>query len=340
MHCCVTPFTSGWFKVSDIHSIYYSVSGLQSDDAPAALFVHGGPGSGSPEWAASWFNPSLYKIVLFDQRGAGKSRPIAEVHQNNTQILVEDIELLRKFLKIQKWSIIFGGSWGSLLSLAYLEHVLPAVSVDNVVLYGIFLGRQSEIDSLYLSGPATSLFPDAFLDFMLPIRSLLAYDPNLHPVNAYHQIFTNQNNQYTEEEVNEALRAWTQWELRLSSVDPNWEAVEEKLKANPDYVRCHSIIENHYFLHHCFVPEDKFLRKEFAVKLKESNVNIHLLSGRQDIICPPTSAFELFNTLTKFHVNCKIDFVNASGHTALDERMKSKILTILNSFSPENNITK
>eukprot|EP00250_Pteridium_aquilinum_P006395 c16334_g1_i1 orf=45-1043(+) len=213
----VEPYTTGNLKVSEIHTLYWEQSGNPS--GYPVLFLHGGPGAGTSSSNRSFFDPSFYRIVLLDQRGSGKSTPHACLEENTTWDLVEDIEKLRKHLDIQEW-LVFGGSWGSTLSLAYTQSYPEHVT--GIILRGIFLTRKKEIDWFY-EGGASALFPDAWEDY----RDLIPEDERGNFVAAYSKRLKSNDPAVKLA----ASKAWTNWEMITSYLIPN----EESLKRGEDY---------------------------------------------------------------------------------------------------------
>ncbi|RXW15284.1 hypothetical protein EST38_g10571 [Candolleomyces aberdarensis] len=225
MYPPIEPYFIGKLKVSDIHELYYEISG--NKDGTPVVFLHGGPGGGTSPGDRSFFNPDKYKIILFDQRGSGKSTPTASVEDNTTWDLVKDIEVLREKLGVDKWHV-FGGSWGSTLSLA-------------------------ELAFFYQEG-TSHLFPEAWEEFVAPIPEEERHDMIL----AYHA----QLNSVDEETRLRAAKAWSKWEMTVSKlyVDPAYIA----LAANDDF----STLENHYFINSGFMKEGQLLEKQSIDKIR------------------------------------------------------------------------
>lgn len=209
----IEPFSTGFMPVSGGHNIYYEVSGNPA--GKPAVFLHGGPGSGTSPKQRCFFDPAVYKIVLFDQRGSGKSTPFASLEQNSTWDLVADMEQLRALLGIEKW-LVFGGSWGSTLALAYSQSHPERVS--HLVLRGIFMIRKEEIDYFYQGPGSNFIFPDAWEEYLRPIP--LAERGDL--VAAYHARLTSSDPAVRAE----ACRAWSIWEGSTSKLLPDAELVE------------------------------------------------------------------------------------------------------------------
>ncbi|KAL8155775.1 hypothetical protein AgCh_000978 [Apium graveolens] len=208
----IEPYSTGMLKVSDIHSIYWEQSG--NPDGHPVVFLHGGPGGGTSPTNRKFFDPEFYRIILFDQRGAGKSTPHACLVENTTWDLIQDIEKLREHLKIPEWQL-FGGSWGSTLSLAYSQ--AHPDKVTGIVLRGIFLLRKKELDWFY-EGGAAAIYPDAWEEF----RDLIPENERECFITAYHKRLNSENleTQY------EAARAWTMWEMKTAHLIPNEDTIK------------------------------------------------------------------------------------------------------------------
>ncbi|KAK7033185.1 Alpha/Beta hydrolase protein, partial [Favolaschia claudopus] len=246
-----TPNSSGTLKVSDIHTLYYEICG--TDEGVPVVFLHGGPGGGFDPKDRSFFNPTKYKIVLFDQRGSGKSTPTASLEENTTWDLVKDIEKLRQHLGIEKWHV-FGGSWGSTLSLAYAQSHPDRVT--SLVIRGIFTLRKSELNFFYQNG-ASHLFPEAWDEYIAQIP-----EPERHDmVLAYHA----QLNSIDDETRITAAKAWSKWEMTTSRlfVDPAYvaRATEDK------FANAFARIENHYFVNSGFMRDGQLLESQEIDKM-------------------------------------------------------------------------
>lgn len=234
------------------------------------IFLHGGPGGGTSVKNTEFFDPVKYRIVLMDQRGGGKSRPVAELQENTTQLLVADIETLRNHLEISKWAVVFGGSWGSTLSLAYAE-THPDV-VGALVLRGIFLGEEWEFDwTLRGQGPAV-LFPDRWEDFI----QHLPEDQQNDPPKAYYKLLTSEQREI----ALEASRHWNRWELSISTLvlaEDAYAKLDEE-----DWNLQHARIEAHYFVNGCFLRDEKrLLNKENIDRIAHiPSKYLHSLAGR------------------------------------------------------------
>lgn len=221
------------------------------------IFLHGGPGGGTSLRDTRFFDPSIYHVVLMDQRGAGKSTPLAEIKENTTQLLIEDVEAIRKKLNITKWSVVFGGSWGSTLSLAYAE-AHPEVC-QAVVVRGVFLGVEWEFDWTLRGVGAATLYPDAWADFLSGLPD--GADPK-DPVRGYEKLLFSDD----EKTKTAAARAWNKWELSISNLVAPGDVYEKLGPEHDGWNLQHARIECHYFLNGCFLRDDKLLLKEENVK--------------------------------------------------------------------------
>lgn len=275
----IEPFNEGRLQVSNLHELYYEQSG--NPDGKPVVFLHGGPGSGTKPSQRRFFDPEFYRIILFDQRGTGKSTPFAGLRDNTTWDLVSDMEKLRAHLGVEKW-LVFGGSWGSTLSFAYaMRH--PA-QVQAMILRGIFLCRQSEIDWFYEQGGAHQIFPDEWEKYLAPI-------PNVPPgkmVESYYKLLTGDD----EDRKLQAAAAWSTWEGATSKLERDQGMVGGY--ADPKFALPFARIECHYFMNSAFMPPSEQLLQEIAA-LK--HIPTRIVQGQYDIVCPMKTAFEVKKTL-------------------------------------------
>lgn len=267
------PYDTGVLKVDDLHTLYYEQSGNPKGQQ-TAIVLHGGPGGGVADFYRQYFDPTAYRVVMFDQRGAGKSTPSACLERNTTWDLVSDIEKLRAHLGIEKW-VVFGGSWGSTLALAYAETHPTAVSA--LVLRGIFMLRRHELLWFYQEG-ASFLFPDAWEKFLEPIPEVERHDL----MSAYHRRVTG-SDQATREKC--AL-AWTVWEMSTSRlyVDPAY------IARSDDICDAFARIETHYFVNGGFFKTESQLLDDVD---KIRHIPTVIVQGRYDVVCPMKSAWDL-----------------------------------------------
>lgn len=299
----IEPYSTGLLKVSDLHTIYWEQSG--NPNGHPVVFLHGGPGGGTVPSNRSFFDPEFYRIILFDQRGAGKSKPHASLVENTTSDLVEDIEKLREHLEIPEWQV-FGGSWGSTLALAYSQS--HPDKVTGMVLRGIFLVRKKEIDWFY-EGGAAAIFPDAWE----PFRDLIPEDERDNFIQAYSKRLNSDNveTQYA------AARAWTKWEMMAAHLLPNEDMIK---KGDDDYFSlAFARIENHYFVNKGFFPSDSFLLDNVE---KIRHINTTIVQGRYDVCCPMMSAWDLH----KAWPEADFKVVPDAGHSANEPGIAAELV--------------
>ncbi|MCL6679854.1 prolyl aminopeptidase [Sphingomonas sp. RG327] len=271
----IQPYDSGHLGVGDGHSLYWELCG--NPDGKPVVFLHGGPGGASSPDHRRQFNPDKYKILVFDQRGCGKSTPFANLENNTTWDLVEDIEKLRtQVAKVEKWQA-FGGSWGSTLALAYAQ--THAERVTELVLRGIFLFQQYELDWLYKEGGASSLYPDKWEEFVAPIPEnergdlLQAYRKRLTSDDPALQL--------------QAAKAFSAWEGNVVTLLPSPEVMEEFTEG--DKAIAIARIENHYMIHKGWLEEGQLLRDVGRIR----NIPGVIVQGRHDCCTPPRAAWAL-----------------------------------------------
>jgi proline iminopeptidase len=281
----IQPYESGMLDVGDGHSLYWELSG--NPNGKPVVFLHGGPGGGSSPDHRRQFNPDKYKILVFDQRGCGRSTPYAELDHNTTWDLVEDIEKLRtQVSKVDKW-MVFGGSWGSTLSLTYAEKYPERVT--ELVLRGIFLFDQFEIDWLYAPGGASQVYPDKFEDFLAPIPEGERGDL----VEAYRKRLTSADR----ETQLRAAKAWSKWEGEVVTLLPSPETIDHF--TNPEVAVAVARIENHYMANHGWLEEGQLLRG--ASRLK--GIPGVIVQGRHDMCTPPVAAWMLKQAWPEVELN-------------------------------------
>lgn len=287
----IEPHTTGMLQVSDVHTIAWEQSGL-ADGIPVVV-IHGGPGGGGQPSYRQYFDPAAFNIIQFDQRGCGKSTPYAELEGNNTQASVSDLEALREHLGLEKWHV-FGGSWGSTLSLIYAQH--HPERVMSLVLRGIFMCRKSELHWFYQDG-ASHLFPDAFE----PYRNHIPTDEQSDLISAYYKRLTSDD----VEVRRAAAKEWTRWEMATSRLFPDPEYLE---KADDlDFAVAFARIECHYFINGIFVEEGFILKRAKAIE----HIPTVIVQGRYDVVCPPRSAWELHKAMPQ----SRLVMVPDAGHS-------------------------
>jgi proline iminopeptidase len=305
----IEPFDHGMLAVSPVHSIYYEQSG--NPKGKPALFVHGGPGGASDPKQRRFFDPAVYRIVLFDQRGCGRSTPHANLEDNTTWHLVSDIEALRAHLGIDEW-LVFGGSWGSTLSLAYAEK--HPERVTELVLRGIFLLRKREIDWFYQYG-ASQLFADAWEDYLAPIPEAERGDL----LRAYYKRLTSDDAKVRLE----AAKAWSVWEGRTSFLLPNPDLVAKN--ATDEYALAFARIECHYFVNRGFFERDSDLLEGVS---RIRHIPAVIVQGRYDVVCPMESAWALHRAWPE----ADLHIVPNAGHAALEPGTLHELVSATDRF--------
>ncbi|XP_071958543.1 probable proline iminopeptidase [Antedon mediterranea] len=303
------PFNTGFLAVDDLHKVYYEESG-RSDGKPV-LFVHGGPGGGIQTLDRCYFDPNVFRIILFDQRGCGKSTPEAELKNNTTWDLVEDIETLRKHLGVDKW-LLFGGSWGSSLCLAYGQ-VYPD-TVKGFILRGIFTLRKQELDWLYQDG-ACYVFPDFYKDFIAPIPE----NERGEILQAYYRRLTGDN----EEEKHRCAKEYSRWECRTSKLVPDKESID--ILENKVWTLQISRIECHYFVNKGWFKTPTYLLDNVD---KISHLPCCIVQGRYDMVCPTATAWDLH----KRWPNSELCIVPDAGHSSREPGITTMLLKAVDKF--------
>lgn len=287
------PNRTGMLPVSGGHTIYWEESG--NPKGKPVVFLHGGPGGGSEPKQRRFFDPAVYRIVLFDQRGCGKSTPFASLDDNTTWDLVSDIEALRTHLSIDKWQV-FGGSWGSTLALAYAQK--HPERVTELVLRGIFLLRKQEIDWFYQRG-CSAIFADAWEEYYQHIPEAERGDL----MRAYHRRLID-----PDEKVRiEAARRWSQWEGRTSYHDPNPDMIART--GEEQFAIAFARIECHYFMNHGWFRNENQLLEDVS---KIRHIPTVIVQGRYDVVCPMESAWALHRAFPE----AELKLVGDAGHSA------------------------
>jgi proline iminopeptidase len=305
----IDPFRTHRLAVEPPHELYVEECG--SADRIPVLFLHGGPGSGCEPYHRRFFDPARYRIVLFDQRGCGRSTPHAELQGNTTGALVADIEAIRKHLGIGRW-LVFGGSWGSTLALAYGQ--AHPRRVTGLILRGIFLCREREIHWFYQEG-AGRIFPDYWQDFLAPIPEAERGDL----VAAYHRRLTGDN----ELARLAAAKAWSIWEGRSASLLPNESIVSHV--GSPHTALSMARIECHYFVNRAFLEPDQLLREMSRI----AHVPGLIVHGRYDLICPLESAWELHRAWP----GSELQIVPDAGHAASEPGIRAALVAATDRFA-------
>ncbi|TKB44013.1 prolyl aminopeptidase [Thalassotalea mangrovi] len=290
----IQPFHQQMLESGE-HRIYVEQSGNRR--GIPVLYLHGGPGGGSSEDHRRYFDPQKYRIIIFDQRGCGRSTPHASLTNNSTWDLLEDMEEIRQALGVKQW-LVTGGSWGTTLAMAYgikyPQHVL------GFILRGIFLGTQSEVQWLYSHQGAAAIFPDYYQDFLAPMQPHIQQEP----VKAYQQLLSSDN----ELGRYQAAKAWTLWEQRISTLHPNTQTIDtpEQLHA----AVAMATLENHYFIHHCFFEADYLLNHIDTI----SHIPAIIIHGRYDMVCQLQRAYQLQQRWQ----NATLNIIPDAGHSGFE----------------------
>ncbi|MGB7248664.1 MAG: prolyl aminopeptidase [Phormidesmis sp.] len=308
----IEPYRQGTLSVSAIHTLYYEEAG--NPEGKPVVFLHGGPGGGITSLYRQFFNPEQWRIVLFDQRGCGQSTPHAELAENTTWDLVEDIEKLRSHLSIPQWTV-FGGSWGSTLALAYAQ--THPDSCAGLILRGIFMLRPKEIQWFYQSG-ASYLFPDAWEGYIAPIPPAERGDI----VSAYYQRLTSPDPQTRQK----AAIAWSVWEASTSKLIPDADLVQRF--AEGSFADAFARIECHYFINGgFFTHEDQLLNQVDCIR----HIPAVIVQGRYDVVCPMLSAWELHRAWPE----AKWVVIDDAGHSATEPGITSALVEATDQFAEE-----
>ena len=300
----IEPFDRGRLRVSAVHELYYEQCG--NPKGKPVVFLHGGPGAGLVPDYRRFFDPEAYRVVLFDQRGSGRSVPHASLDDNTTWHLVADIQQLREHFGVDQW-LVFGGSWGSTLALAYAETHPERVS--GLVLRGIFLARQNEARWFYEdSQGASAIFPDNWEDFLRVIPEAERGDM----IGAYYRRLTSTD----ESTRQEAARAWSIWESSALRLLPDQELIDEF--SEPEKAVALARIECHYFTNNCFFETDNYLL-EHVDRIR--HIPAVIVHGRYDIICPLMSAWELHRAWPEATLNIIPDAGHATSEPGITDAL-------------------
>ena len=304
----IKPYDSGFLNI-DQHQVYFEQCG--NPNGKPALFLHGGPGGGGSEEVRRFFNPDIYRIIVIDQRGCGRSKPHGCLENNTTWHLVSDIENLREKLDIEKW-LVFGGSWGSTLSLAYAQ--AHPKSVSELVLRGIFLLRKEELHWFYQDG-ASRIFPEAWSGFL----DIIDEDKRDNLMSSYHEIFKSDN----KEKRLKAAIAWSKWEAATSSLAYKPSLIEEF--SNPEFALAFALIENHYFMNKgWFKTENQIIESIDIIR----SIPAVIVQGRYDVVCPMKTAWELSEAWPE----AELIVAPGSGHTAFEKEITHALISATDKF--------
>ena len=305
----ISPYNTFNLKVSNLHTIFVEESG--NPDGKPIIFLHGGPGGGSEPVYRQYFNPEKWRIIIFDQRGCGKSVPHAELEQNTTWDLIDDIEKIRKKLNIDNWAV-FGGSWGSTLALSYA--IKNPNYCNNLILRGIFMLRKKELEWFYQNG-CSFIYPDAWEKYLDPI-----------PENERSNLIQSYYEKLTSNDMNErikAAKAWSIWEASTSKLIQSTSALHafEDEKVAEAFAR----IECHYFINKGFFENDRWILDN-VYKIKE--IPTYIVQGRYDVVCPMKSEWDLHRE----YPEAKFEIIQDAGHSMLELGIQKKLIEITDSI--------
>jgi len=305
----IKPFNTFYLQVSSLHKLYIEESG--NPNGKPVIFLHGGPGGGIEPIYRQYFDPDIWRIIIFDQRGCGKSTPHAELNENTTWNLVEDIEKIRDTLNIQSW-VVFGGSWGSTLSLSYA--ITHPKRCKGLILRGIFLLRKIEIDWFYQQG-CSYIYPDEWEKYI----SVIPNNERNNLVQAYYKQLTSNDSSVRIK----AAQAWSKWEASTSKLIQNKKSLHHF--DNPKVAEAFARIECHYFINKGFFEYDGWILNQLdAIK----NIPNVIIQGRYDVVCPMKSAWELH----KKWDNSKLVIVQDAGHSMLEKNIQTELIKHTNIF--------
>jgi len=300
-------FKESTIKVDDLHEIYYEVCGNPA--GVPVVFLHGGPGSGCNPTQRRFFDPKHYRIILLDQRGCGRSKPLGETSNNTIDDLVHDIDLIRTHLGIDRW-LVFGGSWGSTLGIAYaLKHTQH---VTGLILRGIFLSRDSELN--WFLNDVKAFYPE-------PWEALCDYLPahsRSNPISAYEKLIFSDD---TAISIPAAIQ-WNQFESSIMTLLPR-PSNEQEVNGAVELARAR--VQIHYIQQQCFVGARDLLAE---AKEKLSHLPTIIVQGRYDMVCPPITAWELKRAMP----HAELQFVDDAGHSAMESGTTSALIAATEKF--------
>ena len=303
----INPYNEFKLKVSTIHTIHVQECG--NPKGRPILFLHGGPGGGIEPVYRQYFNPKKWRIILFDQRGCGKSTPNAEIKNNTTWDLVSDIEKIRLKLNVNRW-VVFGGSWGSTLSLVY--SITYPDRCEALVLRGIFMLRKIESEWFYQNG-ASFIFPDEWEKYINPIP----IEQRNNYIKAYYKLLTSKN-----EKIRiKAAKAWSIWEASTSKLKNDSSNSYTHSFDDNSVAEAFARIECHYFINKGFFKTDSWILDNVD---KIDKIPTYIVQGRYDIVCTMKSAWELHKKLPNSHFY----IINNAGHSMLENEIRDKLIEI------------
>jgi proline iminopeptidase len=311
LYPAIEPYDSGHIRVSDVHQLYYEQCG--NPNGKPVVFLHGGPGAGLDPDYRRFFDPEAYRVILFDQRGAARSTPHASLDDNTTWHLVQDIEHIREHFGVEQW-LVFGGSWGSTLSLAYAETHPERVS--GLVLRGIFLCRPREIRWFYEEGQgASAIFPETWEQYVRIIPETERGDM----IRAYYRRLTSDD----ESVRREAAYAWSIWEASALKLLPDQKTIDEFTE--PEMAIALARIECHYFINNCFFETDNYLLDHID---RIRHIPAVIVHGRYDIICPVMNAWDLHRAWPE----ASLKIIPDAAHASMEPGIAAALVEATDSF--------
>ena len=306
----IEPYNEGKLKVSDLHTIHYEQSG--NPQGKPVVFLHGGPGGGISPMYRQYFAPQLWRIIIFDQRGCGQSTPYAELEENTTWDLVSDIEKLRQHLEIDRW-VVFGGSWGSTLALAYSQ--THPDRCKGLILRGIFMLRPSEIRWFYQEG-ANNIYPDAWQEYLKPIP----VEERDDLLSAYYRRLTSEDRQVRLE----AARSWSVWEASTSKLIPS--TISKERFGMAAFAEAFARIECHYFVNRGFIERENQLLANIDRIRSLPGI---IVQGRYDVVCPMITAWELHQAWPE----AELIVIADAGHSVSEPGIKDALIEASDRFA-------
>ncbi len=304
----IEPYRQNIINVGDTHQVYFEECG--NPDGIPVMVLHGGPGGGCSATMRRYFDPSKYRVILFDQRGCGRSRPHASIDNNTTWKLISDIEKIREALAVDKF-VLFGGSWGAALSLLYAESFPSRVS--RMILRGVFTMTKAELSWVYTKEGAAKFLPEAWRAF----ESLIPFEERFDMISAYNKRLFGSS----PSEQAKYAKAWTIWENSLAS----FKAIGTTFNPTNEYAKAFARIENHYFINAGFLPSDDYIMGNLHII---KHIPTIIVQGRYDMICPPYTAEALHRSLE----NSELLMIKSAGHTMSELGISEELVMATNKF--------
>jgi proline iminopeptidase len=310
LYPAIKPYAEHNLKVDDQHTIFIEECG-EPTGIPV-LFLHGGPGVGCTTDNRRFFDPKRYRIILFDQRGCGRSTPHICLTNNTTQDLISDMEKIREYLHVKRW-MLFGGSWGATLALLYAQQ--HPKNVVAMILRGVFLGRQKELDWLFKEGGVSKFFPDHWQRFLEHVPLNRRDDL----IKAYYDLL------HGEDEIRHmaVAKSWGLWEAECTTLEVNPD--NEKRFTNPHFALGVAAIETHYFINHLFIEENQILNN----MTKIAHIPAVIVHGRYDMVCTLDNSYELSGVWPK----AKLEIIRHAGHAAMEPAITSALIQATNELA-------